>query len=102
MSLTQFKFKHFELVARCHSQWKNTNGFRNNRLITLPGAEFLCWRQRAASLIFSNCNNRWMTFAHARILLSFMQRIDAYLLAFKDFDYSCSLGYKRLIVSKGK
>ena len=41
---------------------------------------------------FSNCNNRWMTFAHAGILLSFMQRIDEYLVALKDFDYSCSLG----------
>ena len=34
-----------------------------------------------------------MTFAHAKILLSFMQRIDEYLVALKDFDYSCSLGY---------
>ena len=42
---------------------------------------------------FSNCNNRQMTFAHAGILLSFMQRIDEYLVALKGFEYSCSLGY---------
>ena len=42
---------------------------------------------------FSNCNNRRMTFAHAGILLSLMQRIDEYLVALKDFDYSSSLGY---------
>ena len=51
---------------------------------------------------FSNCNNRWMTFTHAGIFLSLMQRIDEYLLAFKDFDYSCSLGCKRPNTSKGK
>ena len=42
---------------------------------------------------FPNCNNRRMTFAHAVIPLSFMQRIDEYLVALEDFDYSCSLGY---------
>ena len=70
---------------------KNTSGFGNNRLITL-----LCW----SVLFFSNCNNRWMMFAHARILLSFMQRIDKYLVALKEFDYFCSLVYKRPITSK--
>ena len=54
------------------------------------------------SLIFSNCNNRRMTFAHAVIFLSFMQQIDEYLVALKDFDYSCSLGYKQPITSTGK
>ena len=44
-------------------------------------------------LFFSNCNNSRMMFAHAGILLSFMQRIDEYLLALKDFDYSYSIGY---------
>ena len=34
-----------------------------------------------------------MTFAHAGMLLSFMQRIDEYLLALKDFDCSYSIGY---------
>ena len=34
-----------------------------------------------------------MTFEHAGIRLSFMQRIDGYLVALEDFDYSCSLGY---------
>ena len=33
-----------------------------------------------------------MTFAHAGVLLSFLQRIDEYMVALKDFDYSCSLG----------
>ena len=42
---------------------------------------------------FSNCDNRRMMFAHAGILLSFMQLIEEYLVALKDFDYSCSLGY---------
>ena len=42
---------------------------------------------------FSNCNNRLMTFTHARILLSFMQGIDEYLGALKEMDYSCSVGY---------
>ena len=28
------------------------NGFGNNRLITLPGATFLCLRQQMVSLIF--------------------------------------------------
>ena len=42
-------------------------------------------------------------FAHAGgILLSSMQKIDEYLVALKDFDYSCSLGYKRPITPKGK
>ena len=34
-----------------------------------------------------------MTFAHDGILLSFMRRIDEYLVALIDFDYSCSLEY---------
>ena len=33
-----------------------------------------------------------MTFAHAGILLSFLQRINENMVALKDFDYSCSLG----------
>ena len=40
-----------------------------------------------------------MSFAHGGILLSFMQRIYEYLVALKDFDYSCSLGFKRPITS---
>ena len=51
---------------------------------------------------FSNYNNRRMTFVHAAIILSFMQRVEEYLVAFKDFDYTCSLGYKWSITSKGK
>ena len=42
---------------------------------------------------FSNCNNKRMTSVHARLLLYFMQRIDEYLVALKEFDNSCSLGY---------
>ena len=34
-----------------------------------------------------------MKFTHAGILLSFMQQIDEYLVALRDFDYSCSLRY---------
>ena len=34
-----------------------------------------------------------MTFAHAGILLSFMQWANEYLVALKDSDYACSLGY---------
>ena len=43
-----------------------------------------------------------MTFAHAAILLSFMQAVEEYLVTFKDFNYSCYLGYKRPITSKSK
>ena len=93
VSLIQFEIKHFEQVARCLNQWKKTNAFENNRLITLQGTAFLCLRQHMGQSYFLNCNNRRMTFAHGRILLSFMQRIDVYLMALKDFDYSCSLGY---------
>ena len=52
VSLIHFEIKHFEQVARCPNQWKNMNGFGNNRLITLPGAAFLCLRQQMVSLIF--------------------------------------------------
>ena len=100
VSLIQFEIKHFEQVARCLNQWKNTNGFGNNSFITLPVALLLCLLQQMVSLTsaygqsyFSNCNNRRMTFAHAAILLSFMQRINEYLVALKDLDYSCFLGY---------
>ena len=41
-----------------------------------------------------------MTLVHAEILLSFMQWVEEYLVALKDFDYS--LGYKQPITSKGK
>ena len=34
-----------------------------------------------------------MKFANAGVLLYFMQWIDEYLVAAKDFDYSCSLAY---------
>ena len=40
------------------------------------------------SLNFLNNNNRRMMFAHAAILLSFMQQVEEYLMALKDFDYS--------------
>ena len=43
-----------------------------------------------------------MTFAHAAILLSFMQVVEEYLVAFKDFNYSCYLGSKWPITSKSK
>ena len=88
VSLIKFQKKHFEQVNRCLNQWKNKR-FRNNRLITLPGSAFLCLRQS----YISNCNNRWITFAHAGIFLFFMQRINEHLVALKDFDYSCSLEY---------
>ena len=52
VSLIQFEIKHFEQVASCLNQWKNWNGFRNNRLITLPGTAFLCLHQQMVSLIF--------------------------------------------------
>ena len=78
------------------------NGFGNNRLITLPGAAFLCLRQHMVSLIYSNCNNMRMTFAHTVLLLSFKHRIGEYPVALKDFDFSCFLGYKQPITSKGK
>ena len=45
------------------------------------------------SVFFSNCNNMRMKFANAGVLLYFMQWIDEYLVAAKDFDYSCSLAY---------
>ena len=92
VSLIQFEIKHFEQVARCLNQWKNTNGFENNRLISLPGAAFLLLTSANGQSYFSNCNNRRMTLAHAEKLWSFVQPIDEYLVAFKDFDYSCSLG----------
>ena len=88
LSLIQFEIKPFEQVARCLNQWKNTNGFRNNRLITLPGAGFLCLRQNIVSLIFQTVNTDE---CRLRILLSFMRQIDEYLVALKDFGYSCSL-----------
>ena len=53
------------------------------------------------SLKFSNSNNRWVTFMHVVILLSYMQLIKEYLLAIKQFDYSWSLGYKRPITCTG-
>ena len=81
---------------------ENTNGFVNNCLITLPGAAFLCQLQHLFCLIFSNCNNRRMTFAHAGIVLSYMKWIGEYLMALKGFDYFCSLGYKRQLHQKGK
>ena len=84
MSSIEFENKRFELVARCLNQWKNTKDFGCNRLITLPGAVFPCYRQS----FFSNCNNGRKTFAHAAILLSFMQRVEDYLVARKDFDFS--------------
>ena len=52
VSLIQLESKRFELVARCLTQWKNTNGFGNNRLISLPGTVFLCLRQQLVSVIF--------------------------------------------------
>ena len=43
-----------------------------------------------------------MTLAHVVIILYFMQCVEEYLVALKDFDYSCSLGYKRPFMSKSK
>ena len=40
------------------------------------------------SVKFSNINNRRVTSAHVATLLSFMQLIEEYLFAIKDFDYS--------------
>ena len=36
-----------------------------------------------------------MTFAHVMILFSFMQWVEEYLVALKEFDYSGSLRYER-------
>ena len=52
------------------------------------------------SLSFSNCNNKGITLALAAIFLSLMQRVKGNLVAVKDLDHSCSLGYKRPITSK--
>ena len=52
------------------------------------------------SLKCSNINNRRMKSAHVAILLSFMQLIEEYLLAKKNFDFPWSLGYKRPITLK--
>ena len=41
-------------------------------------------------LNFSNSNNRWMMFPHVVILFSFMQMVEEYLVALKDFDFSVS------------
>ena len=43
-----------------------------------------------------------MTFAHAGIILSYMQWIGEYLMALKGFDYFCSLGYKRQLRQEGE
>ena len=42
VNLIQFENKHIKVVARCLNKWKNIKVFRNNRLITLPLAAFLC------------------------------------------------------------
>ena len=45
------------------------------------------------SLFFSYRNERCMAFAEAAILLSFMQRIEEYVVALYDSEFSCCLGY---------
>ena len=42
VSLVQFENKRFKLVARCLNQCKNMKVLRNNHLVTLPVAAFLC------------------------------------------------------------
>ena len=42
VDLIRFENKHFDVVARCLSSWKNTKCFRNNRVIALLSAAFLC------------------------------------------------------------
>ena len=92
VSLIHLEIKHFEQVASCLNQWKKG---------TVSEISFNYTPRRSVSLLtsgngqsyFSNCNNKRMTFAHTGILLFFMQRIDECLVALKDFDYSCSLGY---------
>ena len=86
VSLIQIEIKHFELVARCLNQWKKTKGFGNYRLITpdyTPRHSVSLHTSAYGQSYFSNCNNEWMTFAHAGKLLSFMQQIDEYLVALK-------------------
>ena len=63
VSLIQFEIKHFEQVARCLNQRKNTNGFGNNCLINVS-----LLTSAYVQSYFSKCNNRRMTFAHAGIL----------------------------------
>ena len=73
-------------------------GFGNNLLIKFPGTAFLCKHQP----YFSNCNNKRMALAHVGICSSLMQRVKGYLVALKDFNNSCSLGYKRSITWTSK
>ena len=91
VSLIQIEIKHFEQVARC---LEKTRKVYKAIIVYLhsQAQRFFAYVSKWSDL-FSNCNNRRMTFAHSGILLSFMQVIDEYLVTLKDFDYSCSLGY---------
>ena len=72
-----------------------------NRKVSEIDVYLHCHLQRFSAdnvrLNFSNSNYSCMTFAHVAILLSFMQLVEESLVTLKDFDYSCSLGYKRSI-----
>ena len=88
---------YFELVARCLNKRKSMYSFGNNRrLLHSQSQRFFA----NVSLIFSNSNNRRVTFAHVAILLSSTQRVAGYLMALKYFDFSCSLEYKQPTTSK--
>ena len=103
--LIQFEIKHFEPVARCLTcnQWKNTRKISEIIVYLHSQVQRVFFLTSAYDQsYFSNCNNRRISFAHAGILLSFMQHIDEYLVALKDFDYSCSLGFKCPITPKSK
>ena len=43
-----------------------------------------------------------MEFGHVAILLSFIQCVESYLVALKDFDYGCCLEHKRPLSEKVK
>ena len=59
------------------------NGSGNNRFNYTPRRRVSLLTSAYGQSYFSNCNNRWMTFVHAGILLSFIQQIDEYLVALK-------------------
>ena len=74
--LTEHHLEFLSLKGGCRSSSEST-------LVKMSN----CWKSHVMAH-FSNSNNRRMAFAHAGTLQSFMQWIDKYLVAFKDFDYT--------------
>ena len=97
--LVQFKSKHFKLVARCLTQRKNKKSFGNNRKNVQLHSQSQCFFANV-SLIFSNSNNRQMTFTHSRNTFVFCAAGCRVSCGTEKKDYSCSLGYKQPITSK--